>query len=111
MNKGAIKGKKFEADLVKVFTNAGHEAIRAWGSNGLALGETKETDLLVNGLRIQAKKGYNQPTLRFNDFLKGTDVVVWECADRRKTPYGPFVFMTIETFLKLLGDEKHETKN
>jgi hypothetical protein len=104
-NKGALKGKKFESDLVKIFTSQGHDAIRAWGSNGLALGETKETDLLVNGYRIQAKKGYNQPTKRFHDFLQGTDIVIWECADRRKTPYGPFCFMNIETLLRLLKDE------
>lgn len=109
VSKNKNKGTKFERDLVKYFRDHGLGALRAWGSNGLAIGETKETDLVVNGYRIQAKKGYNQPTLKFHDMLTGADVVIWEAADKRKTSYGPFVIMEIETLVTLLGgfnDEK-----
>lgn len=109
-NANKRKGVKFETDLAKRFREAGFDTQRAWGSDGRALGHTTQTDLVINGLSIQAKKGYNQPTLKLFDMMKGADVVIWECSDRRKNPYGPYVFMEVETFMKLLssGEPTHE---
>lgn len=102
-SKNKTKGTKFERDLVTYFRKHGIGAIRAWGSNGLSLGETKETDLVAKGYRIQAKKGYKQPTLKFHDMLVGADIVIWEADDKRKLPYGPYVIMELETLVKLMG--------
>lgn len=102
-NANKIKGTKFETDLVNIFKQAGFADVnRAWGSDGRALGATTQTDLTVSGLRIQAKKGYKQPTLKLYDMLKGADIVVWECADKRKTPYGPFAIMDLNMLIDLL---------
>ncbi len=41
-------GNALENQIVKAFKDAGMEAKRAWGSNGEAMGEHKDVDVLVN---------------------------------------------------------------
>jgi len=50
------KGSGFERELVNEAVACGLEAERAWGSNGRALGEGEAVDLLVRGMRLQAKR-------------------------------------------------------
>ena len=62
------KGNGFERELVKLATDSGLDAQRAWGSNGAALGEHPQVDVLVNGCKIQAKRrrsiaGFMQPSI------------------------------------------------
>ena len=62
------KGNGFERELVKMATDSGLDAQRAWGSNGAALGEHPQVDVLVNGCKIQAKRrrsiaGFMQPSI------------------------------------------------
>lgn len=60
----ARKGKRFEREIVNDAEAAGLEAERAYASNGRALGEGKECDVLVrrrnadvlDGIRVQAKR-------------------------------------------------------
>ena len=58
------KGKRYERELVTEAEAAGLEAERAYASNGQALGEAEECDVLIRGrddmvtdaVRIQAKR-------------------------------------------------------
>ena len=54
-SKSKRKGNTYERSLVHQAQAVGLDAERAWGSDGHALGASHETDLLVAGLRGQAK--------------------------------------------------------
>ena len=50
------KGNRFEREIVDKAIDRGlKDSKRAWGSNGMALGEHPEVDCLVDGYKIQAK--------------------------------------------------------
>lgn len=49
------KGNRFERAIVTKAKEVGVVARRAWGSNGVALGEHEEVDCLIAGYKIQAK--------------------------------------------------------
>ena len=49
------KGNRFEREIVEKAKERDLEAQRAWGSNGMALGEHPEVDCLIDGYKIQAK--------------------------------------------------------
>ena len=51
-----VKGNNFERELVKQAIAAGLSAERAYASNGRALGEAETVDLLIDGVRVQAKR-------------------------------------------------------
>ena len=50
------KGTTYERELVNEARARGLEADRAWGSNGEALGEASTVDVVVSGMRMQAKR-------------------------------------------------------
>ena len=50
-----LKGNRFEREIVDKAKDTGLEAKRAWGSNGMALGEHPEVDCLIGCHKIQAK--------------------------------------------------------
>ena len=50
-----LKGNRFEREIVDKAKDTGLNAKRAWGSNGMALGEHPEVDCLIDGYKIQAK--------------------------------------------------------
>lgn len=50
------KGSDWEREIVTLARAHGLEAERAWGSNGKALGESEQVDVLVHGMRVQAKR-------------------------------------------------------
>ena len=50
------KGNRVEREIVDKAIDRGlKDSKRAWGSNGMALGEHPEVDCLVDGYKIQAK--------------------------------------------------------
>jgi hypothetical protein len=49
------KGNRYERELVNQARDSGIEAKRAPGSNGEAIGEHAEVDIVVDGFRGQAK--------------------------------------------------------
>ena len=49
------KGNRFERYIVSLCEQADIPSKRAWGSNGMALGEHPEVDCLIDGYKIQAK--------------------------------------------------------
>ncbi len=69
------RGSTYERKLVTLAKAAGFEAKRAYASNGEALGEVKEVDLMINGYRIQAKKRAKLPA--YLDIDEGVDMVVF----------------------------------
>ena len=57
-NKSKLKGNRFEAEIVKAVQLHEVKAVRAWGSNGKALGPQyhEEVDILIDDdIKVQAK--------------------------------------------------------
>ena len=55
-NKSKAKGNRFERKIVEICELHNLKAVRAWGSNGLALGQHPECDVLINDdIKVQAK--------------------------------------------------------
>ncbi len=50
-----LKGNRFEREICDKAKDTGLDSKRAWGSNGMALGEHPEVDCIVDGYKIQAK--------------------------------------------------------
>jgi len=68
------KGNQFEREIVNVARARGLIAERAYASNGRALGESEAVDVVVNGLRIQAKRRAKLP--QYLQIPDGADAVV-----------------------------------
>jgi len=49
------KGYRHERRITDMATDSGLDAKRAWGSNGLAMDWHPEVDVMVDGVKIQAK--------------------------------------------------------
>ena len=98
-NKNAIRGKNLERLLVNKAKEKGFKAIRAWGSNGKALGMDETVDLLIEDIRIQAKK-----RKKIADYLSITehyDVVAVQ-QDRQEA----MIIMPFNMFLEFLAFRK-----
>ena len=55
-NKSKAKGNRFEREIVEAVELHEIKAVRAWGSNGRALGHHEEVDILINcDIKVQAK--------------------------------------------------------
>ena len=55
-SKNKARGNRFEREIVDKAIDRGlKDSKRAWGSNGMALGEHPEVDCLIDGYKIQAK--------------------------------------------------------
>ena len=70
-----IKGAVFERELVNEAKKRGLIAERAYGSNGHALGEAEQVDILVQGMRLQAKR--RKSLAAYLKIPKGVDAVVF----------------------------------
>jgi len=73
-SKNARRGSDFEREIVRLAREAGFRSERAWGSNGRALGEAESVDVLINDIRVQAKR-----RKRIADYFNippGADIVV-----------------------------------
>ena len=55
-NKSKAKGNRFEREIVDAIELHDIKAVRAWGSNGKALGHHEEVDILIDDeIKVQAK--------------------------------------------------------
>ena len=55
-SKSKAKGNRFEHECVAKLKELGFKSVvRAWGSNGLALGHTEDVDILADDIKIQCK--------------------------------------------------------
>ncbi len=70
-----VKGVIFERELVNEAKKRGLIAERAYASNGKSLGETEQVDLVIQGMRIQAKR--RKSLAAYLKIPAGADAVVF----------------------------------
>lgn len=90
------KGNNFERELVRLAQSHGLEAERAYASNGKALGQSEECDLMIYAWTVQAKKRESYGDWLWNG-LKDVDVFVIG-KNRRE----PLAILPYEKLLELL---------
>lgn len=95
------KGNGFERELVEMAHANGLPAKRAWGSNGRALGEHETVDLLLAGLKIQAKR--RKSLAGFLQVPEACDAVIFR-QDRKPA----MVLMSLERLFELLKKESED---
>ncbi len=93
------KGNRAEVKVVKLLTDAGVKAVRAWGSNGRAIGQHEEVDVLSNGCKIQVKARKALPAIITQALTEHVDVAIL-FEDRRP----PVVVIKFEDFTQLVKD-------
>lgn len=86
------RGKKLEADAVTMAKEMGLSARRAWGSNGEALGEHAEVDVIIESLRFQSKMKKKLPKWLLNHETVDGSII-------RMDNHAPMVVISLETFL------------
>ena len=92
------KGNRAEVKVVKYLLDRGVSAVRAWGSNGRALGHHEEVDVLASGnCKIQVKARKVVPALIRDSLTEHVDVAVL-IQDRTE----PVVVMRLEDFANIL---------
>lgn len=74
-SKNKVRGNALEYEIVAEAKKHGLDAIRAWGSNGAAIGEAETVDCKVDGIRIQAKR--RKKLAAFLQVPEGADYVVF----------------------------------
>jgi Holliday junction resolvase len=55
-SKNKRRGNDFERLVVKLAQEAGHDSMRAWGSDGRSMGMHQEVDVTIDGRKYQCKK-------------------------------------------------------
>jgi len=96
-SKSKAKGNRFERNVVDIFEDYGIKAVRAWGSNGAALGCHEEVDVLVEGkIKVQCKCRHK--IAKYMIPSEEVDIQVIK-EDRGDT----LVVIKIEDYIKLLG--------
>lgn len=95
------RGNDLEREIVNLATERGLPAKRAWGSNGRALGEHETVDLLLAGLKIQAKR--RKSLAEFLQVPEACDAVIFR-QDRKPA----MVLMSLERLFELLKKESED---
>ena len=98
--KNKIKGSNFERELVNTAKAFGLHAVRAYGSNGKALGEAETVDLKIEGVNVQAKR--RKALASFLRIPEGCTAVVFR-EDRGDT----LALIDFEFFLQLLHERDY----
>jgi len=100
-SKSKAKGNRLERAIVDTFTNAGHHCVRAWGSNGAALGEADTVDNVatVNGRRIRIQAKSRKKIAEYMKPPEGADVAIIK-EDRGKM----LMVLELDYFLEILGN-------
>ena len=95
-----LKGSNFERELVNTAKAFGLHAVRAYGSNGKALGEAETVDLKIEGVNVQAKR--RKALASFLRIPEGCTAVVFR-EDRGDT----LTLIDFEFFLQLLHERDY----
>lgn len=95
------RGNDLEREIVNLAMEKGLPAKRAWGSNGQALGEHETVDLLLAGLKIQAKR--RKALAGFLQVPEACDAVIFR-QDRKPA----MVLMSLERLFELLKKEEND---
>jgi Holliday junction resolvase len=90
------KGNAFERKVVNLAKEKGLEAIRAWGSNGVSIGQHEEVDVLIDKIwKVQCKC-----RAKIAQWIKPNENVDIQVV---KENYGDiFVIIPYERFLELI---------
>ena len=100
MHASKRKGTRFEQELVRKFREHGLRAKRARASDGRNLGMTPETDLVVEGKAIQAKRRAKLP--KFLRISTEIDYVVF------RSDFGDAkVLMSLDELVELISRAKY----
>ena len=75
VNRSKVKGNRFEYEIVNEAKKRGLIAERAYASNGRALGEAEQVDVIIQGMRIQAKR--RKSLAAYLQIPRGVDAVVF----------------------------------
>ena len=104
MAKSKQKGHGFERELVGTLRALGYEAERAWGSNGKALGEAEDVDVVFAGLGLPRKRVQAKRRAKLASYMKPSDTVdmVMMREDRGET----LVVMRLEDMLDMLFEAR-----
>jgi len=95
------KGNAFERQIVQMAKDIGLDAVRAYGSDGRALGKSEKVDVMVGDVTIQAKI-----RAKIADYIKvpdGVDMVVI-----RENRGKPLAIVPFEKILRLIKEGKWE---
>lgn len=98
-SKNSRRGSNFEREIVNIARAAGFRAERAYGSNGRALGESEQVDVLIGNLRVQAKR--RKKLAEYLQIPDGADCVVFK-QDRK----APLALIPLDALLVLLANQK-----
>jgi len=91
--KNKRRGNVLEHEVVAAAKEAGLDAVRAWGSDGRALGEHPEVDVMIGTWKVQCKRRKRLPQWLIPS--EHVDIQVVR-QDRGK----PYVVMPLEVFLE-----------
>tara|TARA_Y100001963_G_scaffold156388_1_gene249856 strand:+ start:29 stop:388 length:360 start_codon:yes stop_codon:yes gene_type:complete len=92
-NKSKEKGNRFERQIVEICNIWETKAVRAWGSNGRALGMHEEVDVLIDDdFRVQAKVRHKLPM-----YLKPTEEV--DCVVFKEDRGDVYIMLRFEDWL------------
>lgn len=94
------KGNTYEREIVDQAKALDLHAVRAWGSNGQALGHHEEVDCLIAGQRIQAKR-----RAKIADYIVPSEHVDAQVvrADRGES----FAILRYSDYLELLKNQRN----
>lgn len=102
-NRNKQKGNRVERELVNFIKELGLDAKRAYASNGLSLGHSEETDVLVEGkYRVQVKAKKKFPKW----LIEAQNDVDWVVFKENGQPFK--IMMDLRAFLRLWAEEFHE---
>ena len=97
-NKSKQKGNRFEREIVDIFAKANLPSKRAWGSNGQAIGQHEEVDVLIDighGIKVQCKVRKNLPKW----IIPSEHVDIQLIKEDRGKPY---VVLPLNEYIRLL---------
>lgn len=101
-SKSKAKGNTYEREVVEAAEKSGLKAVRAWGSNGKALGEDETVDLIIAGYKVQAKR--RKVIASYAKIPEACDVVVMR-GDRESS----LVVIPLERWFELIKLERKKT--
>lgn len=99
MHSSKRKGTRFEQDIVAAARALGVGAQRAMSSNGRTIGHCEKVDLVLAGLRVQAKRRASLPA--YLGLEEGIDAAVFR-QDRGEA----MVLLPLRTLLELLANQR-----
>jgi len=102
-SKSKAKGNRFERLIVDMTEDSGVKAKRAWGSNGAALGEHEEVDILINQDRKKIKIQCKTRKRIAKWMIPNDNVDIQVIKEDRGVPYAVLPY---DDYLELIKGEK-----